>query len=79
MARCLRKSRLNHSSFRGFDRDNTPSVLGVPEDFQVEILIAIGKQRESAALPEDIQAREQPTPRKPLAGFYAEGQFNFKE
>ena len=52
---------------------------GGAEGFQVEILIAIGKQRESAALPEDIQAREQPTPRKPLAGFYAEGQFNFKE
>ena len=27
----------------GFDRDNAPSVLGVPEGFQVEILIAIGK------------------------------------
>lgn len=63
----------------GFDRDNAPSVLGVPEGFQVEILIAIGKQGERADLPEDIQGREQPAPRKPLASFYAEGQFNFKE
>ena len=52
---------------------------GGAEGFQVEILIAIGKQGERADLPEDIQASEQPTPRKPLAGFYAEGQFNFKE
>lgn len=63
----------------GFDRDNAPSVLRVPEGFQVEILIVIGKQGERADLPEDIQGREQPTPRKPLASFYAEGQFNFKE
>ncbi|MCB5184389.1 nitroreductase family protein [Methylobacillus gramineus] len=63
----------------GFDREKAREVLAIPEGFHIEILIAVGYQGERSALPEDIQLREQPTPRKALAGFYAEGRFNFSE
>ncbi len=63
----------------GFDREKARVELGIPEGFHIEILIAIGKQAERASLPEDIQTREQPTPRKPLSYFVAEGQFGFSE
>ena len=63
----------------GFNRDRAPEVLGVPEGYQVEILIAVGKQADKSVLPEDFHEREQPTPRRPLEKFIAEGKFSFAE
>jgi len=63
----------------GFNRDAAPEVLGVPEGYQVEILIAVGKQADKSVLPEDFHEREQPTPRKPVEKFVAEGKFSFAE
>jgi nitroreductase len=63
----------------GFNRERAPEVLGVPEGYQVEILIAVGKQADKSVLPEDFHEREQPTPRKPLEKFVAEGKFSFTE
>jgi hypothetical protein len=61
----------------GFNRELAPSVLGVPDGYRVEILIAIGKQGEKSTLPEDFQEREQPTPRHKVQQFVSEGTFNF--
>lgn len=63
----------------GFNREVAPEVLGVPEGFQVEILIAVGKQADKSVLPEDFHEREQPTLRRPVERFIAEGIFNFAE
>lgn len=63
----------------GFNRERAPEVLGVPDGYQVEILIAIGKQAEKSSLPEDFQDREQPTPRRRVEQFVTEGRFNFAE
>jgi nitroreductase len=63
----------------GFDRERARVELGIPEGFHIEILIAVGKQGDRNLLPEEIQAREQPTPRKPLRSLVAEGQFDFSE
>lgn len=63
----------------GFNRDAAPAALGVPEGYQVEILIAVGKQADKSVLPEDFHEREQPTPRKPIEKFIAEGTFSFSE
>ncbi|HSH97522.1 MAG: nitroreductase family protein [Methylophilaceae bacterium] len=63
----------------GFDREKAREILAIPEGFHIEILIAIGKQAERNSLPADFQAREQPTPRRPLSQFIAEGSFSFKE
>lgn len=62
----------------GFDRDKAREVLGVPEGYQVEIAIAIGKQAAAESLSIELQAREQPTPRHPLKNFVAEGRFAFE-
>lgn len=63
----------------GFNRDAAPTALGVPEGYQVEILIAVGKQADKSVLPEDFHEREQPTPRKAIEQFVAEGTFSFNE
>ncbi|WJN58412.1 nitroreductase family protein [Pseudomonas sp. SO81] len=61
----------------GFDRERARSELGVPDGYQVELAIAIGRRGDAAELPEDLRAREQPTQRQPLASLVAEGRFSF--
>lgn len=62
----------------GFNRDKARDVLGVPEGYQVEIAIAVGRQAARETLPVELQAREQPTPRNPLQSLIAEGRFTFE-
>ncbi|TYC51205.1 nitroreductase family protein [Rhodobacterales bacterium] len=50
----------------GILKDDIHSALGVPERFVPEIAVAIGRRGEASALPESLQAREAPSPRKPL-------------
>ncbi len=59
----------------GFDRDKARAALRVPDDFAVEIAIAVGRQGEKSALPADLQEREVPTPRRPLRELIFEGGF----
>jgi hypothetical protein len=54
-------------------------VLSVPEGYNVEVAIAIGRQAEHSSLPPDLQERERPSQRKPLGKFVAEGRFAFVE
>lgn len=61
----------------GFDADVLRQGLGVPEDFHLNCVVAIGKQGDKSLLPEALQAREEPSPRKPLAEIVAEGKFSF--
>jgi nitroreductase len=62
----------------GFDNDKAREVLGVPDDFEVEIGIAIGRRGDKAQLPPDLQALETPKPRLPLAELVSEGRFSGK-
>jgi nitroreductase len=73
-----------HSGWRthamgGFNRDLAREVLSVPEGYDVEVAIAIGRQAEHGSLPPDLQERERPSQRKPLGKFVAEGRFAFVE
>ena len=61
----------------GFDRDLMRSNLGVPADYTLEAVIAIGKQADKSVLPESLQAREVPSQRRPLSELVAEGHFAF--
>lgn len=61
----------------GIDFDKAAQDLGVPEGFHVEAAIAIGRPGDKSQLPEALQAREQPSPRKPVSEFIAEGRFSF--
>ena len=60
----------------GFDMDRAFAELNVPQGYRVEAAYAIGRQGDKATLPEGLQAREAPSPRKPLAEIAFEGGFS---
>jgi nitroreductase len=49
--------------------------LGIPDDYSVEMMIAIGKYGKIEDLPEPLRAREEPSNRKPLEEIVFEGKF----
>jgi nitroreductase len=59
----------------GVDFDRVRTELKVPDDVRVEAAIAIGKHGPKTLLPEAMQAREFPSPRKPVAEIALEGGF----
>ncbi len=59
----------------GFDAERAAVELNVPAGYRVEIAIAIGRLGDKAILPEALQAREQPSGRKPVTEFAFEGGF----
>ncbi len=63
----------------GFDYDRAARELGIPADYQVEAMAAVGKPAPADTLPEDLREREKPSDRKPLAAIAAEGRFSFAE
>lgn len=62
----------------GIDKDKTREVLAIPDDYQVEMAIAIGRLGDRSRLPESLQAGETPNSRRPLQELLAEGRFDFK-
>jgi len=63
----------------GYDKAAIRQTLAIPEGFEVESAIVIGRRGKAETLPPDLQAREAPTPRQPAAQFVAEGRFAFGE
>jgi nitroreductase len=61
----------------GFDYARARRELGIPEDFQVEAMAAVGKPGDKADLSEFHQAREFPNDRRPLSLIVREGRFAF--
>ena len=59
----------------GILKDKIRAELGLPENYAVEAAIAIGKQGDKSLLPEQLQQRELPSPRKPVSEFASEGKF----
>ncbi|MBB4199802.1 nitroreductase [Rhodoblastus sphagnicola] len=62
----------------GLDYDKAREVLGVPDDFELEIGIAIGRRGDKAQLPESLKAQEAPKSRLPLTELVSEGRFSGK-
>ncbi len=60
---------------QGFDYDKARLELNVADEFQVEAMITVGKPGKREDLPEDLQEREQPSDRKPVAEIAIEGGF----
>jgi len=60
---------------QGFDYDKAKEVLGVPADYQVEAMIAVGKKGKKEDLPAYQQEREFPSPRKSITEIAMEGSF----
>ncbi len=59
----------------GFDPEAARTALGVPDGWQVEVFVAIGRRGDPATLPDWARAREKPSGRKPLAEIVREGAF----
>jgi nitroreductase len=59
----------------GFDRAKARATYGVPDGFDLHAAVAIGRRGDKSQLPEALQAREAPSPRRPLAELAAEGRF----
>ncbi len=61
----------------GFDRGKARATLGVPDDYEIEAMVAVGHPGDPAELPAQLQAREQPSRRNAIAEFTREGKFAF--
>ena len=61
----------------GFDRDKARATLGVPDDYDVEAMVAVGHPGDPAELPSALQVRETPSGRKDVGEFIREGPFAF--
>ena len=59
----------------GFDQELTRKELNIPEGYALHAAVAIGKLGDKATLAEYLQAREEPSTRRPLSELAAEGDF----
>ncbi|QEG24947.1 nitroreductase family protein [Mariniblastus fucicola] len=63
----------------GFDADAAREKLGVPDNYSINAMIAIGNPAPADSLPEDLQEMEKPSSRKPLSEIICEGPFVFRQ
>jgi nitroreductase len=61
----------------GFDRGKARATLAVPDDYDVEAMVAVGHPGDPAELPPQLQAREVPSGRNAVGEFIREGPFAF--
>lgn len=61
----------------GYDKEAARKLLSIPDDYHLEVLIAIGRQAPAESLPAHLQEREQPSLRKPLNELIADSKFDF--
>ena len=59
----------------GFDYARAKAELGIPDNFDVQAMIAVGKPGRKEDLSPALQEREAPSDRKPLAELVFEGKF----
>ena len=59
----------------GFDYDRAKTDLNIPDGFEVQAMIAVGKPGKREDLPENIQKSEKPTSRKNISQLVFEGKF----
>ncbi len=73
----LQASRMNliAHGMSGLDFDMAKKELGIPDDYNVEMMIAIGKHGKAEDLPEELRPRETPSDRKPLEEIVFKGKF----
>ena len=71
------RSGLVAHGMQGFDYERAQSELGIPTEFAVEAMVAVGRPGAIEDLPEKLRERESPSPRRPLQQTACEGAFRF--
>ncbi len=61
---------------QGFSYPRAKTELNIPDEFQVEAMVAIGRPGRTDALPENLRQREFPSERKALSDIVCEGPFH---
>lgn len=64
---------------QGFHYGMAHTEIGVPENYEVIAMFAVGRPGDPAGLPEKFREMEKPGPRKPLREIVSEGRFNFEK
>ncbi|MDC7683767.1 nitroreductase family protein [Asticcacaulis sp. BYS171W] len=59
----------------GFDRKAAPQVLDLPDNFEAQTFVAIGRRAPLSQLDETFHTQEYPSERRPLETFIFEGRF----
>ena len=74
---CLQGGQMNLvvHGMAGFDRSKARALLSVPDDFEVEAMIVIGRPGNPDDLSDELKEREVPTGRKPVSEIAWEGPF----
>jgi nitroreductase len=67
--------RLVVHGMQGFDYARAKTSLGIPDEFSVEAMVAVGRPGRVEDLPEEQRARETPSVRRPLAHTICEGPY----
>ncbi|HTD86674.1 MAG TPA: nitroreductase family protein, partial [Candidatus Binatia bacterium] len=61
----------------GFAYEKAAMALGIPPDYAVCAMFAVGRPGDPNELPPEVREREVPSPRKPLGQIICEGRFAF--
>lgn len=62
-------------AMEGFDYEKAKLDLSIPDPYNVQAMVAVGKPGEIHNLPEELQKREEPSDRKSISNFIAHGTF----
>lgn len=71
-----RKGLVAHG-MQGFDYKKAREKLDVPEEFEIEAMIAIGSKEDSSKIPQDMRVK--PNERKEMDKIISKGKFDFEE
>lgn len=72
------KNNLLVHGMEGFNYEKAHKELNIPDDYEVQAMLAIGRHGKKEDLPANLQAREQPSDRKRIEEFVYEGAFKGK-
>lgn len=61
-----------------FDRARARADLDIPDNFVLQVVVAIGRAGDKSVLPEALQARETPSARLPLSALACEGRYTLQ-
>ncbi len=67
-------------AMEGFDKEKAKKDLDIPDNYNIECMIAVGKQGEiEKSIPERMQKSEKPNMRKPMDEIVQQGKFPITE